>query len=155
MPRLRRQISPVRTHLSHKRARELFNYDRWSGSLTWATNHSARARAGDEAGHIDKSGRVVISLNHRFIQAARLIWLWMTPPVGTQEPVIPARLAFLNGNPQDLRWKNIVPETTILSNSPRAIMRRADRQHKRQRQQEELARRRDDAYRLKYEGDQK
>ena len=112
---------PIRTRLSQTTVKELLSYNQLTGLLTWRVNRGRTARAGDEAGTIRADGRVVLPIKGRPYLATRIIWLWME---GTfpKEP-----LTAKDGNHANLRWKNIVPSATKLSQSKTAIYQRERR----------------------------
>lgn len=58
--------------------RTVLTYNPWTGELRWLVDAGARALAGQEAGHIAKTGYLTVRLAGRLYQAHRVIWLWMT-----------------------------------------------------------------------------
>ena len=128
MPRPLPPSAPyIATHLSQKTAKELFDYDKTTGVLTWRVNHAGRARAGQPVGTPQRaykgdekpeSFRVIVN-NQRW-RLSRLIWLWMTGDLP------PGPLAFYDGDPSNMRWANIKLKDDVvgLSNSRAAIYQR-------------------------------
>ena len=86
--------------LSAERARELFNYDPATGSLTWRVN-KGRAKAGAEAGYLEPNGYVRLVVDQRRYWAHRAIWLiaYGQLPAGC--------IDHANGNPSDNRLRNL------------------------------------------------
>lgn len=108
---------PIHTTLSATTARKLLHYDSRTGEITWKADRG-RVKMGDEAGAIRSDGRVSIVINGKPWLAQRLIWLLHTGehPKG--------RIAFKDGNPQNLRWSNIIPEEDLLSGTKSATYQR-------------------------------
>lgn len=108
---------PIYTTLSAATARKLLHYDGRTGELTWNLDRG-RVKMGDEAGSVRSDGRVSVVINGKPWLAQRLIWLLHTGehPKG--------RLAFRDGDPQNLRWANIIPERETLSNTKTAVYQR-------------------------------
>ena len=108
---------PIQLTLSATTARKLLHYDARTGELTWNVDRG-RIKMGDEAGSLRSDGRVSVVVNGKPWLAQRLIWLLQT----AEHPK--GRLAFRDGNPQNLRWANIVPEEETLSRSKSAAYQR-------------------------------
>lgn len=61
--------------LTAKRARELLEYDEFSGALRWRLNVGSRARQGRDAGTQCEDGYIRIRVDGEQMLAHRLIWL--------------------------------------------------------------------------------
>lgn len=87
--------------LSKERVRELFDYDRSTGLLAWLKSRRGRfGNVGDEAGSIDKTGHIRVGIDGKIYSAARVIHLWVTG-------VLPHRMLYKDGDPQNLKWVNL------------------------------------------------
>lgn len=100
--------------LTPERVRALLDYDPRTGLLAWRRNRSRMAKAGGEAGTLNKSGVVMVGLDGRMYTAARLIWMH----VHGEWPG--SRLRFKDGDTQNLRLNNLVPEDKAVRNPTRA-----------------------------------
>lgn len=104
--------------LTAEDAHVLLSYNRLTGLLTWKSDRSRLAKAGDEAGYVGFHGVVMVGVRGRIYTASRVIWLMVTGewPKG--------RLRFRDGNPENLRWNNLVEARTILSSRHNAVYQR-------------------------------
>lgn len=83
------------------RVRELLDYDKETGLLTWKKLRRGRfGNVGDEAGSVDKSGHIRVGIDGKVYSAARIIHLWVTG-------FIPRRMIYKDGDPQNLKWVNL------------------------------------------------
>lgn len=114
---------PIYAALSATTARKLIHYDARTGEITWNVDRGP-VKMGDEAGTVRHDGRVTVIVNGKTWLANRLIWLLQTG----EHPK--TRLAFKDGNPQNLRWSNIIPEQETLSQSKTAAYQRGLRQRR-------------------------
>lgn len=57
------------------RIRELFNYDRGSGLLTWKVSPAQRVKVGDVAGSVRKDGYLTVSIDGRACLVHRVCWV--------------------------------------------------------------------------------
>lgn len=90
-----------RSELSAERARELFNYDPATGSLTWKQQNSSRAAAGCKAGCMRSDGYLLVGVDKSQYLAHRVIWLLQTG-------VWPTYLVdHVNGVRSDNSWVNL------------------------------------------------
>lgn len=64
--------------LTAPRAREVLDYDKETGLLTWRVATGRRARVGEIAGHITTNGYLSVGIDGQCLQSHRVIWLWMT-----------------------------------------------------------------------------
>lgn len=108
---------PIHLTLSATTARKLLHYDARTGELTWNVDRGS-IKMGDEAGTVRPDKRVTVIVNGKTYLANRLIWLLQTG----EHPK--TRLAFKDGNPQNLRWSNIVPEEETLAQTKSAAYQR-------------------------------
>jgi hypothetical protein len=112
---------PIRTRLSQTTVRELLRYNHQTGLLTWRVTRGRTAKAGDEAGTIRADGRVILTIKGRAYLAPRVIWLWMEGTLPTET------LTAKDGDHANLRWKNIVPSSTMRSQTKSARYQRERR----------------------------
>lgn len=106
--------------LSKARVRELFDYDPETGLLTWRQLRRGRfGKPGDEAGSVDRSGHIRVGMDGKVYSAARLVYLHRTG-------ILPTRIIYLDGNPQNLRWDNLadIADGYSLTKSARAARER-------------------------------
>ena len=108
----------IRTHLSQRSLQKLLRYDKRNGLLTWRVDRGHVVKAGDEAGSVLKNGYVVVVVAGETWLAHRLIWFYVT---GERKP---GRLVFRDENKQNLAWRNILPESEVLSSNPGAAYQR-------------------------------
>lgn len=108
---LHRQFEPVRPkhhaiaiksdrNLTAELVRSLICYDPATGRMTWRVTRGPKARAGDQAGVIDK-GRWNIGICGRVRLAHRVIWLYMTGDWPKYD------IDHINGDATDNRWVNL------------------------------------------------
>jgi hypothetical protein len=128
-----RRTPRIKTRPSAATIKEFLSYSPRRGLLTWRTDRSRSAKAGDEAGTVRSTdGQVVITVKGRQYLAQRLIWLYMTG----DEP--PGPLTFIDRNPTNLKWSNIDLRTNHLSQKKSAAYQRQRRDNARmQRRYEE------------------
>lgn len=87
--------------LSAERARELFNYDPETGSLTWRVNKGSRAREGKPAGSKRDDGYLSVRADGEQVLVHRVIWLMHS---GEWPGSI---IDHKNGIRSDNRWRNL------------------------------------------------
>ena len=63
--------------LTQERLKKLLDYDPGTGIFTWNINRGGTAIAGSIAGHNEKRGYVMISVDNRSYRAHRLAWLYI------------------------------------------------------------------------------
>lgn len=107
----------IRTRLSHSRLRDLLDYNQRTGLFTWRRD-KGRAKAGEVAGALQPGGQRQIAIDGRTYMANRLAWFWMTGEYPTQ------LLTFVDENPANNRWNNIMPASERYSQQPMAIYQR-------------------------------
>ena len=88
-------VTPTREYLC-----EVFDYDEWTGELTWKRPTSSRIRIGSPVGTINVSGYVGVKLNGGRYSAHRLIYKMM---MGEE----PQEVDHINNNRSDNRWCNL------------------------------------------------
>lgn len=66
----------ARNLISHFELRRLLHYDADTGVFTWKLDVNSRARAGQVAGNLEKSGYVRIRINKVVYSAHRLAWFY-------------------------------------------------------------------------------
>lgn len=82
---------------------DMFSYDAETGFLAWKSVGKGRARPGDEAGCVNPTtSNVVVRVRGMALPAARIIVALIQ---GTW-PMEPVR--FRDGDPQNLRWNNLI-----------------------------------------------
>ena len=95
---------------SHKRVREVFDYDSDTGIVTWKIQPKHRAgviKVGDRAGwQSKKSRRWWVWLDGQQYTASRFIWFWM---IGESAPL---EIDHIDQNPSNDRWTNLRLATT-------------------------------------------
>ena len=72
------------TNLTVARLRELFNYDKKTGALTWAINRGT-AKAGQSAGMVGNRGHIKVKAHGKFYQGHRIIWALVTGAWPTED----------------------------------------------------------------------
>ena len=85
-----------------KRAKQLFDYNPETGSLTWKVQRRGRALKGSEAGTLHPKGYVRVSVDNVDYLAHRIIWA-LTNGETPENAVID----HVNGNPSDNRLNNL------------------------------------------------
>lgn len=110
--------APKRLRISQSRLQYLLHYDRKTGRFTWLVDRGRRARAGDEAGHSTPAGHVMIGIDGRSYSAARLAWLYVTGDLP------PCRLVYVDGNPENLAFDNLVPVIDTYKRDYRSVYNR-------------------------------
>ncbi len=87
--------------ISAEQAREVFDYNPETGSLTWKNPRARYLKPGDKAGSLNKNGNRHVWFNERAFLAHRLAWLihYGSLPV--------ANIRAKNGNYDDLRICNL------------------------------------------------
>ena len=110
-------LLPFKVTLSHWRAKELLNYNKHTGALTWRVD-KGRLKAGDDAGTVRKDKTIMVTIDRKQNLATRLVWFYVHGkwPVG--------RVTTHNGDSTDLRWTNIMLESSIYANTPGAAYQR-------------------------------
>lgn len=108
--------------LTYRRLCDLLNYDRRTGVFTWRLRRGRTAKAGDEAGTIDKNGHVMIGIDGDMYPAGRLAWLYVT------KDWPPGRVSFLDGNPSNTAFLNLRTGPVYRSKSPTAVYQRTLRE---------------------------
>lgn len=81
--------------------RELFDYDRKTGCLTWRVRKRNSIHIGDVAGSADAHGYICVMIDGRSHKAHRLIWLWLHGKWPTTQ------IDHINGNRSDNREANL------------------------------------------------
>lgn len=100
--------------LTVERLRDLIDYDPRTGLMTWKFSRGRLAKEGDEAGTVHKDGHVFIGIDGKIYAATRVVYFFME---GTWPP---CRIRFRDGDPQNLRWNNLVRQDTVYHRSHRA-----------------------------------
>lgn len=114
--------------LTVERLRDLLHYNPRSGALTWRKDRGSNAKAGDEAGSVNKHRVVMIGIDGRSYTAARIAWALAKGQMPSK------RIRFLNGDSQDLRFENMVPE----GESTRSLSKAARYQRRRRKERKEV-----------------
>lgn len=88
--------------LTYERAHQLLAYSPRTGRMAWRVTRKGRIKAGNKAGCLNAKGLPIVTVDNTIYSAARVAWLmshgqW---PIG--------RIAFDNGDPADLRLRNLV-----------------------------------------------
>ena len=89
--------------LTQARVRELFRYDDETGNLIWQARTSRRIKVGEVAGHQNRDGRWSIRVDGKLYLAHRLVWLWLTGELPSDE------IDHKDGNGANNRRENIRP----------------------------------------------
>lgn len=110
--------APKRLRVSQTRLQYLLDYDRKTGAFTWRVNRGRRAKAGDPAGHKTPAGHRMIGIDGRLYSAARLAWLYVTGDLP------PCRLVYVDGNPDNLAFHNLVPVVETYKRDYRSVYNR-------------------------------
>lgn len=113
--------NPVRTRLSHRRLLELLRYDKRTGHFTWRTDRGKSAKAGELAGTLQSNGQRQITVAGQAFLANRLAWFYVNGKLPE------GRLSFVDGNPANNSWNNIVAESERFSTRPAAEYQRRRR----------------------------
>ena len=88
-------VTPTREYLC-----EVFDYDEWTGELTWKRPTSSRVRIGSPVGTDDGRGYRCLKLNGARYKVHRLIYKMMMD----EEP---QEVDHINNDPSDNRWCNL------------------------------------------------
>mgnify|MGYP000603186201 FL=1 len=120
-----RNAPRVRVRLSASNARHLLHYDGRSGLLVWNVDRGHGVRAGDEVGTVRDDGRIALTIDRKTYLAHRVVWLIMTGDWPE------SRILFRDGDPQNLRWANLMLEADSYSQSYHATYQRQHRQKRR------------------------
>lgn len=115
--------APTRSRLSQRALTDLLSYNRHTGVFTWRKYRSRTAKPGDIAGTPNIDGSIIITIAGRPYSANRLAWLYVT---GTWPE---GRLTYVDGNPENTRWGNIISESERYSPSASAEYQRNRRAH--------------------------
>lgn len=107
-----------RTRISVSRLKYLLHYEPKTGRFTWLADRGRRAKAGDAAGHARKDGHLVITIDQRVYSAARLAWLYV------KGDFPPCRLTYVDSDPSNLAFDNLVPVIETYKRDYRAIYNR-------------------------------
>lgn len=86
---------------AQKLVRNLFDYDRDTGLLTWRVRKRNSVHIGEVAGSLDAHGYICVQIDGRPHKAHRLIWLWLHG----EWP--PKEIDHINGNRSDNREANL------------------------------------------------
>ncbi len=114
-------------YLTQERLHDLVAYNPHTGELTWKSNRSRLAKAGDLAGTVNHGGVVMVGLDGRMYTAARLCWFH----VNGEWPE--SRLRFRDGDQQNLKLANLVPEDKLIRDpTPASIYQRQWRRDRRE-----------------------
>lgn len=87
--------------ITSDRLRDLLNYDRGTGVLTWRVRRGGCVNAEDVAGRIHHTGYIAVCVDGRMYLAHRLAWLYVTG----EWPV--DQVEHRNGIRSDNRWDNL------------------------------------------------
>lgn len=113
--------------LTHLRLTDLLSYNPHTGLLAWRKTRARTAKAGDEAGTVNKTGTVVVGLDGRIYTAARLCWFHVHGAWPT------SRLRFRDHDQQNLKLANLVPEDKLIRDpSPQSLYQRQWRKNRRE-----------------------
>ena len=98
--------------VSFDRVRELFNYQQKTGGLIWKVAHGAfkRISAGTIAGTRNASGHLVVRFDGVTYLCHRVIWVWMTGKMPTNE------IDHKDLDGSNNRWKNLREATHAQNN---------------------------------------
>ncbi len=106
--------TPRRTRLTQQALAELMTYNRHTGVFTWRVYRSRTARPGMPAGTTHPDGTTIITIAGRPYSANRLAWLYVNGEWPT------GRLTYVDQDPTNNRWANIMPESDRHSQSASA-----------------------------------
>ncbi len=96
--------APLRTRLSQRTLTDMLSYNRHTGVFTWRVYRSRTAKPGLPAGTRHPDGTIIITIGGRPYSANRLAWLY----VHGEMP--PGRLTYVDQDPTNTRWANIILE---------------------------------------------
>lgn len=109
--------------ISAERLRELLDYDKETGKLSWRVRRSQRVRAGDPAGNLNSKGYMVLMIDGAEFKAARAIWAMVTGEW-------PSRSMFVDHENRvrfDNRWTNLRLVSRLQNNQNRGRVARKGR----------------------------
>ena len=89
------------SELTHDELRRILRYNRRTGVFTWIADSGARKVAGMEAGTLNATNRVYISIRRKKYLAHRLAWFYATGRWPT------AQIDHKDGDPTNNRFSNL------------------------------------------------
>lgn len=99
--------------ISPKELQNILHYNPKTGIFIWLNPTSSRHKSFDTAGHYDKNGYVLISINREIYRAHRLAFFYMTG-------VWPSKsIDHMNGVRNDNRWCNLREVTSAQNHQNR------------------------------------